>query len=84
MEVSTSLYTQPQKQEAAFIGSAREFWLGTKRLPQTIEVATSSGVPAILVKKQGDYPAFWDKDSSFIETMKEFYQRVKTKNQTLI
>jgi uncharacterized Zn finger protein len=37
-----------------------------------------------LIKKQGDYPAFWDKDSSFIETMEEFYQRVKTKNQNLI
>jgi len=83
-EISTSFYTQPQKQKTAVPGSAREFWLGTKRLPQTIEVSTANSVPAILIKKQGDYPAFWDKDSSFIETMEEFYQRVKTKNQNLI
>jgi uncharacterized Zn finger protein len=83
-EVSTSFYTQPQKQEVTVKTSAREFWLGTKRLPQTIEVSTNNSVSAILIKKQGDYPAFWDKDSSFIETMEEFYQRVKTKNQNLI
>ncbi len=64
--------------------SVREFWLGTKRLPQTIEVGSQSGVSAILVKKQGDFPAFWRKDNSFIETMEELYQRVKTKNQNIM
>ena len=58
--------------------------MGKKRLPQTIEVASTSGVSAILIKKQGDYPPFWDKDNSFIEVMEELYERVKTKNQNLI
>ena len=60
--------------------NAREFWLGTKQLPQTIEVATPGSICAILIKKQGDFPDFWHNDASFIETMEELYQRVKTKN----
>jgi uncharacterized Zn finger protein len=84
LETSTSFYTQLEKQSIDQKPSAREFWLGTKRLPQTIEVPTPSGVSAILIKKQGDYPAFWPKNNSFIETMEELYQRVKTKNQNLI
>jgi len=81
---STSFYPKLEKQTIREKPSAREFWLGTKRLPQTIEQLGSSGVSAILVKKQGDFPAFWHKDHSFIETMTELYQRVKMKNQHLI
>lgn len=84
LEVSTSFYTKLEKQSVDQKPTAREFWLGTKRLPQTIEVPNQSGVSAILIKKQGDFPAFWQKDNSFIETMEELYQRVKTKNQNLL
>ena len=84
LELSTSLYTKVEKQSIEQKPSVREFWLGTKRLPQTIEIANQSGVSAILIKKQGDFPAFWRKDNSFIDTMEELYQRVKTKNQNII
>lgn len=84
LEVSTSFYTKLEKQSVDQKPTAREFWLGTKRLPQTIEVPNQSGVSAILIKKQGDFPAFWQKDNSFIATMEELYQRVKTKNQNLL
>ncbi|MBN3947763.1 MAG: SWIM zinc finger family protein [Nostoc sp. NMS7] len=80
LELSSSLYTQLEKQSLSKMPNAREFWLGTRRLPQTIEVATVSSVCAILIKKQGDFPDFWHNDASFIETMEELYQRVKTKN----
>jgi uncharacterized Zn finger protein len=73
-------YTQPQPVEAA-PPSLKEFWQGEKRLPQTIEVATPSAVPAILVKKQGDFPAFWSRDNSFIEAMESLYDRVRSKNK---
>ncbi|MEO0933810.1 MAG: SWIM zinc finger family protein [Cyanobacteria bacterium J06641_2] len=84
VEVSTSFYTKLEKKTVIEKPSIKEFWLGKKRLPQTIEVAPTSGVSAILVKKQGDYPPFWDRDNSFIEVMEELYERVKTKNQNLI
>jgi uncharacterized Zn finger protein len=38
-------------------------------------------LPAILVKKQGDFPAFWSRDNSFIEAMEGVYDRVRTKNK---
>ncbi|MBN3947149.1 MAG: SWIM zinc finger family protein [Nostoc sp. NMS7] len=80
LKLSNSLYTKLEKQSLNQMPNAREFWLGTKRLPQTIEVATPSSICAILIKKQGDFPDFWHNDASFIETMEELYQRVKTKN----
>ncbi|MDZ8066955.1 MAG: SWIM zinc finger family protein [Nostoc sp. DedQUE08] len=80
LELSNSLYTQLEKQSLNQMPNAREFWLGTKRLPQTIEVATPGSICAILINKQGDFPDFWHNDASFIETMEELYQRVKTKN----
>lgn len=83
LELSSSLYTKLEKQSLSKMPNAREFWLGTRRLPQTIEVATVSSVCAILIKKQGDFPDFWHNDASFIETMEELYQRVKTKNHQL-
>ncbi|BAZ67480.1 MAG: SWIM zinc finger family protein [Pelatocladus maniniholoensis HA4357-MV3] len=84
IEISTSLYTKVEKQTVTQKPTAREFWLSTKRLPQTIEVPTKSSVSAILIKKQGDFPAFWQKDNSFILAMEELYGRVKSKNQNLI
>ncbi|MGB5636036.1 MAG: SWIM zinc finger family protein [Waterburya sp.] len=83
VELSTSLYTRVEKQSLKNKPSAREFWLGVKKLPQTIDVPTANSIPAIAVKKQGDFPSFWQKDNSFIETMEELYQRVRTKNKNL-
>ncbi|MUG93343.1 hypothetical protein F7734_13265 [Scytonema sp. UIC 10036] len=84
VEASTSFYTKLQKKLVVTQPSPREFWLGTKRLPQTIDVPTTGGVSAILIKKQGDFLPFWQKDNSFIAAMEELYQRVKTKNQNLM
>ncbi len=84
IENCTSFYSKLEKKEVSHKPNPKEFWLGKKRLPQTIEVVSQSGVSAILIKKQGDYPPFWDKDNSFIETMEELYERVKTKNQNLM
>jgi uncharacterized Zn finger protein len=75
-----SYYTRPAVVNVE-ADSLRDFWQGQKRLPQSIEVGVPSGVSAIAIKKQGDYPAFWHHDHSFIATMEEFYDRVKTKNK---
>jgi uncharacterized Zn finger protein len=82
-EPDLSYFTQPTVQQSVAVASLKDFWHGTKRLPQTIEVPTLGSVPAILVKKQGDFPPFWDKESSFVETMEELYGRVRTKNTQL-
>jgi uncharacterized Zn finger protein len=82
-EPDASYFTQPMLQTPVTVDSLKDFWQGTKRLPQTIDPVSQTNVSAILVKKQGDFPPFWSKDSSFIETMEELYERVKTKNSHL-
>jgi uncharacterized Zn finger protein len=84
LELSTSFYTKIEKRSLKDKPSAREFWLGAKRLPSTVDVPAGNNHSAITIKKQGDFPSFWHKDNSFIETMEELYQRVKHKNRNLI
>lgn len=64
--------------------SHRTFWAGARRLQPVRPTSTPSSsqgrVPALLVKKQGDYPPFWHKDGSFIESMEELYERVRSKS----
>ena len=69
---TVDLETQPALQE---------FWHGAKRLPQTMEVLPENLVSAIPIKKQGDYPAFWHRDNSFIEAMETLYEQVKARGQ---
>jgi uncharacterized Zn finger protein len=53
------------------------FWHGQTRLPARSEPITPPSVPAILIKQAGDYPAFWERDNSFMEAMEDLYQRVR-------
>lgn len=82
-EAELSYFTKPTVQTSVTVGSLKDYWHGAKRLPQAVETESQISVPAILVKKQGDFPPFWSKDSSFIETMEELYGRVRTKNSQL-
>lgn len=80
-EPTDTYYTRPQTVPLAAPCSAKEFWLPQKRLPQAIEMESNASLPAILVKKGGDFPPFWPKDTSFLAVMEELYQRVKMKNK---
>lgn len=78
---SDSLFTRPYKEKAKAAISLKEFWSGKKRLSNEIKNIQQTTIPAVLIKKQGDYPVFWQKDVSFVEVMEQLYQRVKTKNK---
>lgn len=78
VEPSESYFTRPVRQPVA-TASYREFWEGAKRLPE-LEPFSPPTVPALLVRKGGDYPSFWTKDASFITTMEQIYERVRTKS----
>lgn len=80
----TSYYTQPLTTPASEIDQLRDFWHGEKRLSQTINAPPSTGVPGILVKTQGDFPAFWPKEQSFLAIMEEFYDRVRDKSSAVL
>jgi len=63
------------------------FWRGRVPLPTKPEAAIEPGhdrVSAVLVKKGGDFPPFWDRDQSFIAVMDELYRRIESKNRRLL
>lgn len=79
----SAYYTQPKTGNVEAI-ALKEFWLGKKHFPEVSPQSQESRIPAILIKKQGDFPPFWHEDRSFIEVMEELYERVKTKNKDLL
>lgn len=79
IRAAESSYTRPRA--APSTPNYRSFWHGAKRLPDEIEPATPPAVPAILVKKVGDFPPFWDRDTSFVAVMEELYLRLRENNK---
>jgi uncharacterized Zn finger protein len=79
IEPSSSLHTRPTQLPADPSVNHRAFWTGARRLPP-VEPVPQVRVPALVAKKQGDYPAFWHKDGSFIEAMETIYERVRSKS----
>ncbi|MCZ6679224.1 MAG: SWIM zinc finger family protein [Candidatus Poribacteria bacterium] len=77
---SASYYTKPAE-EPVDETSLRAFWTGAGKLPQSAEARAPSTIPAVLIKKGGDYPSFWDKDVSFVTVMERFYEIVRRKNR---
>jgi uncharacterized Zn finger protein len=78
---TSSYYTRPQTKSAGKVDGLRDFWHGAKRLPQTIEPLPQTIVAGIPIKKQGDYPAFWQRDNSFLAAMETVYEQVRNKGQ---
>lgn len=81
LEPAESCYTHALREPAAHATTHKEFWMGGRRLPAPPATPPQTGVCALLVKKQGDYPPFWHADISFISVMEELYQRVRTKSR---
>ena len=72
-----SFYTRPVITELPQQISLKAFWHGQQPLPKSIEPSQAATIPAMLIKKGGDFPAFWQKQSSFIEVMEDFYLRMR-------
>jgi len=77
-----SFYTRPTREKVSGAASIREFWAGAHRLPP-VEATPRVRVPALLIKKQGDYPPFWHKNGSFIAAMEDLYERVRTRSSQM-
>ncbi len=77
-----SYHTRPAAEPAPSEVSSTEFWRGARRLPP-LPALTPPAVPALLIRKLGDFPPFWPKDQSFIATMEELYERVRTKSRQM-
>jgi len=74
---ASSYYTKPKTVSLPKSLDLMTFWNGSQAPNMT--AASPATIPAILIKKAGDFPPFWKSDSSFIEVMEEFYTRVRTK-----
>ncbi|WP_027149606.1 SWIM zinc finger family protein [Methylobacter tundripaludum] len=72
-----SFYTRPVLTELPQEISLKSFWQGQQPLPKSIEPSQPATIPAMLIKKGGDFPGFWQKQNSFIEVMEDFYLRMR-------
>lgn len=63
--------------------TAQTFWGSEEKISSDMatEEELGSQVTGALIKKQGDYPQFWDKQASFIGMMEVLYQHVKRKHK---
>lgn len=81
-DATDSFFTRPAP--AATAPDYRTFWQGEQRLPSEIESASPPAVAAILVRKGGEFPGFWESDGSFVAVMEELYRRVREKNKGVL
>jgi uncharacterized Zn finger protein len=79
---AASYHTNPEREAVDATLGYKEFWSGAHRPPESV-AAPRASVPALLVKRGGDYPPFWLKDDSFIGAMNELYERVRTRHSQL-
>ncbi len=75
---ASSYYTKPKEVSIAKPVDLNTFWNGTQAATN-IDSTSTTTIPAILIKKAGDFPAFWKSDTSFIEVMEDFYKRVRAR-----
>ncbi|MDE2730244.1 MAG: SWIM zinc finger family protein [Bacteroidota bacterium] len=80
IEYRSHRYTAPQIEPLETV-SLRSFWQGLSSPPRVDAMVRSAVTPAVLIRKGGDYPSFWTKYKSFIETMEPIYTRVVDKNK---
>lgn len=57
----------------------RSFWQPAARLDPEPPPVAAPTVAALTIKREGDYPPFWERDGSFVEVMEDLYGRVRRK-----
>lgn len=79
-QISRNRYTPTPTAPLEKTLTHKAFWSGSP-LPRPTDIPQAPGVAALLIKKQGDYPAFWHRNNSFIEAMEQIYEQVRLKNK---
>lgn len=77
VETVESYFTRPKPMAPAGEADAEAFWQGKKRLPDALETAAPAAVPALLVKKGGAFPEFWNKETPFPAVMETVYEAIR-------
>ena len=69
----------PEVQAVAIEASpsdSRSFWRG-RPLPRDTDLRQQElPISALLLRREGDYPEFWNRENSFIEAMARLYERI--------
>ena len=60
------------------------FWQGAEPLPKVGDQPEKPATSAILIRKGGDFPGFWEHRQSFISVMEPVYERIVKKNRESI
>ena len=69
----------PAVESAAPVSPAsdlRSFWRGRPLPADPAEATSEPPIPALLLSREGDYPAFWNRENSFLDAMTDIYERV--------
>lgn len=80
LDVVENFYPQPVPVPSPKKVSLQQFWQGEKALPKQLESLQEATIPALIIKKGGDYPPFWQKQSSFVMVMEEFYLQMRKRS----
>lgn len=76
VQTDNSYYPLLEEKKVLTEEEISNFWQA-KKIPEDLLLAHKPSVSAIVIKKAGDYPSFWNKQKSFIEVMEEIYQRTR-------
>ena len=80
IEIHSQLFTEPSKQPLDITG-LKSFWQGNSPFPVVEAVDNLESTAAVLIKRGGEYPDFWDRQNSFVEAMESVYKRISDKNK---
>jgi hypothetical protein len=76
-QVATSYFTKPCPAAWPDDLPVKDFWYGEKAFPKHSQPVTPAIIPALAIRKAGEYPEFWHSTASFTEVMSEFYSRIR-------
>lgn len=80
IEFQPHRYTDPRRRPLPK-GSLKSFWQGDGPLPPVEPAGGRGSVEAILIRRGGDFPAFWDHDIPLAEAMEPVYRRIVNGNK---
>jgi uncharacterized Zn finger protein len=80
-DIVDSYFTRAKAQPLVPCMTPGDFWHGQRRLPENLPQAAPPTIPALLIKKGGDFPAFWPYHQSFITTMEAIYQAIRKREK---
>lgn len=84
LEFDTSYYPSIDKLTSLEHLSTQSFWGSEEKIAHNFSEDEDEAyqLTGALIKKQGDYPLFWNKHASFISAMESLYKHIKHKHKS--